>query len=84
MTRRRRQDARGGIVTTVPSVAISSITSQNYSIRVAIEASQYRSPSMCLAGDPLGGKFSLTIPSNRVGPAAPLEAADRTYACYPC
>ena len=80
MTRRRRQDAEGVIVTTVPSVVISSITSQNYSIRVAIEASRYRSPSMCLAGDPLGDKLSLPAPSDRVGPATPLEAADRTEA----
>ena len=78
MTRRRRQDAKGVIVTTVASVVISRITFRNYSIRVAIEASRYGSPSMCLAGDPLGDKLSLLVPSDRVGPTAPLKAADRT------
>ena len=80
MTRRRRQDAKGVIVTTVPSVVISSITSQNYSTRVATETSRYRSPSVCLAGDLVGDKLSLPVFSDRVGPAAPLEAADRAEA----
>ena len=45
---RRRQDAQGVIVGTVPTRVRSRITIWSFSIRVALDAVRYRSSSLCV------------------------------------